>query len=138
VVSATADSNVWVSAFNFPGKPRQLIEMADAGEISIVISQPIIEEVLRVLREKLQWSDEALIEVRLQMEGMARKVTPTEEVDDVREDPADNRILECASVARSDYIVSGDNDLLRAKMFRDMPIVKVSMFLDLVAKGTAR
>jgi hypothetical protein len=25
-----------------------------------------------------------------------------------------------------DYIVSGDNDLLRVKSFRDMPIVKVS------------
>jgi len=30
--------------------------------------------------------------------------------------------------------VTGDDDLLRVKTFRDMPIVKVSNFLDLVAK----
>jgi predicted nucleic acid-binding protein len=49
VVSVTADSNIWVSAFNFAGKPRQLIGMADADEISLAVSGPIIEEVLHVL-----------------------------------------------------------------------------------------
>jgi predicted nucleic acid-binding protein len=77
-------------------------------------------------------------EAEFQMNGIARKVAPTESVDVVREDPADNRILECAAEARSDYIVSGDNDLLRVRIFRDIPIVKVSAFLDLVAKGKGR
>jgi predicted nucleic acid-binding protein len=72
------------------------------------------------------------------MNGIARKVTPAEEVNVIREDPADNRILECAAAARSDYIVSGDNDLLRVKTFRDMPIVKVANFLELAAKGRVR
>jgi predicted nucleic acid-binding protein len=76
VVSATADSNIWVSAFNFPGKPRRLIEMADAGEIGLAVSEPIIEEVMRVLHEKFHWSSDALAEARFQMEGIARKVTP--------------------------------------------------------------
>jgi putative PIN family toxin of toxin-antitoxin system len=138
VVSATADSNIWVSAFNFAGKPRRLIEMADTGEICLAISEPIIEEVLRVLEERFQWSDEALSEAQFQMNAVARKVVPTEVVDVVREDPADNRILECAAAARSDYIVSGDGDLLRVKSFRDTPIVKVATFLNLVAKGRGR
>jgi hypothetical protein len=44
---------IWaVSAFNFPGKPRQLIEMTDAGEISVATSEPIIEH-LFVLVGKL-------------------------------------------------------------------------------------
>jgi putative PIN family toxin of toxin-antitoxin system len=116
------------------GEARRLIEMADAGEISLAVSKPIIEEVLHVLRDKFQWSGDALQEAGAQMTGIARKVTPTEEVDTVSEDPADNRILECASAAHSDYIVSGDNDLLRLKTFRDMPIVKVATFLDLAAK----
>lgn len=138
MVSVTADSNIWVSAFNFAGKPRRLIEMADAGEISLAVSEPIIEEVLHVLRDRFQWSGEALEEAKSQMNGIARKVTPAEEANVIKEDPADNRILECAAAARSDYIVSGDNDLLRAHTFRDIPIVKVANFLELVAKGRGR
>jgi putative PIN family toxin of toxin-antitoxin system len=134
VVSVTADSNIWISAFNFAGKPRRLIEMADSGEIDLAISEAIITEVLHVLRDYFQWSDEGLMEAQYQMNTTARKVAPMETVDLIREDPADNRILECAAAARSDYIVSGDKDLLRVKSFRDMPIVKVASFLDLAAK----
>ena len=138
MVSVTADSNIWISAFNFAGKPRRLIEMADAGEIDLAVSEAIIAEVLHVLRDNFQWSDEGLAEAQYQMNTTARKVVPPETVDVIREDPADNRILECAAAARSDYIVSGDDDLLRVKVFRDMPIVKVANFLNLVAKGRAR
>lgn len=112
--------------------------MADSGEIDLAVSEAIITEVLHVLRDNFQWSDEGLLEAQYQMNTVARKVVPTETVDVIREDPADNRILECAAAARSDYIVSGDNDLLRVKSFRDMPIVKVANFLNLVAKGRAR
>jgi predicted nucleic acid-binding protein len=67
VVSVTADSNIWVSAFNFRGKPRRLIEMADSGFVRIDISDAIIDEVLRVLRLKFKWRDESLAEAKWQM-----------------------------------------------------------------------
>jgi uncharacterized protein len=60
------------------------------------------------------------------MEAIGRKARPDESVEVIEEDPADNRILECAQAARSDYIVSGDRDLLRLRVFRDIPIVKVA------------
>jgi len=81
VVSATADSNIWISAFLFPGKPRRLIEMAAVGEIGLATSEPIIEEVVRVLRERFRLPDEDLDEAREQMNTVARKVTPTEAID---------------------------------------------------------
>jgi uncharacterized protein len=132
VPSVTADSNIWVSAFNFRGKPRQLIEMGAEGELHIDISDDIIEEVLRVLRLKFQWSGEALPGARDEMLAIGHKAVPRESVDAVKEDPADNRILECAQAARSDYIVSGDKDLLRLRVFRDIPIVKIADFLVMV------
>jgi len=48
----TLDTNVYVSAFQFGG--MQLLHMAVDGDIEIAVSQPIIEEVIRVLREKFQ------------------------------------------------------------------------------------
>lgn len=135
--SITADSNVWVSAFNFRGKPRQLIEKAAEGELHIDISDDIIEEVLRVLRLKFEWSGEALAGARAEMSAIGHKVVPRESVDAVKEDPADNRILECAQAGRSDYIVTGDKDLLRLRVFQDIPIVKIADFL-VMAEGRRR
>jgi len=135
VLGITVDSNIWISAFNFPGKPRWLIDMADVGEVSLHISEPIMDEVLRVLRDKFQWTPEALQEAESQMNGIARKVTPTQAVDMVKEDPPDNRILECAAEAKSDYIVTGDKDLLRVGKFGSVTIMKVADFLEIVAQG---
>ena len=50
-------------------------------------------------------------------------------LDVVAEDPADNRILECAVAAGSQYIVTGDKDLLRLGSYDSIKILTVSGFL---------
>ena len=118
--SVTADSNIWVSAFGYGGNPRRLIEMADAGEIQIDISAFIIDEVLRTLRDKFEWSAERLQEAANQMTAMTRKGAPSRTLDVLKEDPADNRILENAAHAKSEYIVTGDRGLLSLGSFEDI------------------
>ena len=61
---------------------------------------------------------------------MARSVTPAVQLDVIKEDPPDNRILECGVAAGVDYIVSGDNDLLRLGRYDSIRILSVSDFLD--------
>ncbi len=64
----------------------------------------------------------------------------------IKEDPDDDRILECAIAAGSDYIVSEDKDLLRMREFRGTPIQTIREFIDwawprpavLVASVTSR
>lgn len=48
----TADSNIYISALMFGGKPLQILEMALEGEIELTISEAILSETLRVLRDK--------------------------------------------------------------------------------------
>ena len=92
--SVTADSNIWVSAFSYGGKPRRLIEMADAGGIRVDISGFIIDEVLRTLRAKFEWSAARLQEAADQMQAIASTVAPSRTVDVLKDDPTDNRILD--------------------------------------------
>ncbi len=47
-----ADTNVLVSAIRFGGKPKQLLDLAADGHIDLTISEPILEETLRVLRAR--------------------------------------------------------------------------------------
>ena len=55
-------------------------------------------------------------------------VVPTETLHVIKEDPDDDRILECAAAAKSDFIVSEDKDLLRLGQFGHAPIVSVRDF----------
>jgi predicted nucleic acid-binding protein len=47
----------------------------------------------------------------------------------VKEDEPDNRILECAAEAGSEFIISADKDLLRLGSYAGAPIMRVANFL---------
>jgi hypothetical protein len=49
----TLGTNTYVSAFQFGG--MRLLHMAVDGHIEIAVSQPVLDELIRVLREKFQW-----------------------------------------------------------------------------------
>jgi len=51
----TADSNIYISALNFGGKPLQVLELARAGQIELAISNAIITETSRILHHKFHW-----------------------------------------------------------------------------------
>jgi predicted nucleic acid-binding protein len=73
----------------------------------------------------------------LPLRGTARAVTPAVQLEVVTEDPDDNKIIECAVTAGSDYIVTGDKDLLRLGQYDSIKILTVSDFLE-VARGQGR
>jgi putative PIN family toxin of toxin-antitoxin system len=132
VIRIVPDSNVVISAYHFGGTPAYVIDLGVIGEIEIAISVPILDEVRRNLKDKFGWPEDKLDDLESIISGYAIKVSPSERVDTVKSDPADNRILECALEARAGYVVSGDNHLLRLKQFRDIPIVKPADFLKLL------
>ena len=57
-------------------------------------------------------------------------VHPRQPVSVVREDEADNRILECALAAGADAIVTGDHHLLELRRFGGVRIATPREFLD--------
>jgi predicted nucleic acid-binding protein len=57
---------------------------------------------------------------------------PSQALTVISEDPDDNRILECAVQAGSEYIVSGDKDLHRLDHYANARVVKVADMLDVV------
>ena len=134
----TADTNIYVSAFQFGGKPLELLELARAGAIQLTVSEPILEELKGVLKHKFQRSDEDLRAIEEQVRSFAEVVTPTRTLDVIKDDPPDNRILECAETGKSAYIVSGDLDLLRLQQYGQSRILRVADFLKVLEQGKAR
>jgi len=94
------------------------------------VSKAILDEIGGVLARKFNWPHDDVADARKWITEIARTATPAVQLDVIKEDPADNRILECAVAAGSDYIVSGDNDLLRLGWYDGIKILSVSDFWD--------
>ncbi len=84
-----------------------------------------------MLRDKFQWDGYSLQDARGKLLALGNYVSPTETLQVVKEDPDDDRILECAATAKSDFIVSEDKDLLRLGQFADSRIVSIRDFMNL-------
>ena len=125
----TADSNILISALQFGGKPLALLDMAEDGRIELAVSDDILNETMRVLRDKFHRTPEWLQDAEGHLRKITSHVLAAERVDAVIADPDDNRVLECAVAAGSEVIVSGDTDLLQLGMFRGVPIMSVAAFL---------
>lgn len=129
----TLDTNVLVSALMYRrGKPFQLLRMALEGEVSVMLSEAIIEETLEVLGRKFGVPPEELPEYRAVITDAARIIKPTVSLDVVKDDPDDNRILECAVTSWSEFVVTGDKDLLRLKQYDSIRILTVADFFNVL------
>jgi putative PIN family toxin of toxin-antitoxin system len=106
VTRVVADTNILVSALQFGGKPKQLLDLAIDGQVDLALSEALIAETLRVLGSKFDRTPDWLAETDRQLRVIARIVVPTESVRVVEADPADDRVLECAIAAEAEAILT--------------------------------
>lgn len=127
------DTNILISAIVFGGKPREVLKAAIRGQIQLVLTEDIIEEMRRVLEgKKFQSPAETRDLIIHELESLAEIVKPKEKTTFIKKDPEDNRVLECAQGAQADYIVSGDKHLLEIEDFKEIKIVTPEKFLDIL------
>jgi len=132
VIGVTADTNIYVSALNFAGAPRRFLNAAIAGNVRLAISSAILDELRGVLQSKFRWSESAVAEAIALLSDCTTFIQPTETLDVVPDDPDDNRVVECAVAAGSQFIVTGDRDLLRLGNYGNIRILNVTDFLRMI------
>ena len=131
MLGVTLDTSVYIGALNSGSLGGCLFSMARAGEIRIDISDAILNETLRVLRDKFGWDGYRLHATGLKLASLTNRVTPAQSLDVIKEDPPDNRVLECAVEAGSEYIITWDKDLLRLGSYAGIQITRVTDFLQI-------
>lgn len=129
MAGVTLDTNIYVSALEFGGIGARLLGMARAGNFRLDVSDAILNELVTVLRDDFHWDGYRLQFGRQGIAGVANHVTPTQTLNVIKEDPDDNRILECAVAAGSDVIITYDKDLLRLGEYEGIKILKAEDFL---------
>lgn len=122
------DTNVIISALNFGGNPKAVLELARKRHIRNTTSPFIINEIERVLTQKFGWQMDVTREVSNDIQGFSHVVNPPETIAIIK-NLSDNRILECAVAGGADYLISGDHHLTDLKTFGTINIVTPTEFL---------
>lgn len=130
----TLDTNVLVSGTFWTGDSFRILNLIDKNKLKNVTSREIIKEYYKVIN-----SDEIIDKVKdkkLRMLKIAHKVInnseiiePSVKINTIKEDPDDNKILECAKAGNADYIISNDSHLLKIKAFENIPILTPVQFI---------
>lgn len=134
------DANIYVSSMvNNQGNPKRIMAMWEQGDFDVLASKSIIDEVGRVLRYprivKRHKQDEEAIERFLKLlASEAVIVKPAEVLDVVQEDESDNRYLECAIEGKPQYVVSGDQHLLKLGEYKGIMIIPPAAFVALLER----
>jgi len=107
---ALCDTNVLVSAFIAGGPPSRVIDAAIDGRVELVLADPVLDELARVLSVKLGFEPTRVREIDTFLTDLAheRVARPAGSPEAVTGDPDDDVVLACAVVAGVDVLVSGD------------------------------
>lgn len=129
-MKAVFDTNVFISGFLFKGGiPSRLFDLARDKKFSLYISPEILEELRTVLNIKFELSTQEVDRLIRWVEGAAKVVYPAQKIQVVKRDEPDNRILECALEASSQYLVTGDKKhLLKLKHPFSFQIISPATF----------
>ena len=130
------DTNVILSGILFGGKPRRIFEGAIAGTFKMLISEATVSELRGVLqRPKFGLASQIIEAIVAELSSIAEWVVPQNHVEIIKDDASDNDVLDCALEGNADYIVSGDEHLLKLERCGKTSVVNPDSFLRLMEVG---
>ncbi len=139
------DTNVLVSAFisKLGHSAKVLDVILTLEDTELVLSEEIVQEFVRVMSrgELLARFDYSIADVEERanlLRKSAKIVRVKSKFKPVKEDPADNVVLNTAYDGKCEFIVSGDHHLLNLRKFRGIGILAPRQILNLLSKRFGR
>jgi uncharacterized protein len=142
-MKAVVDVNVFVSAMMTPaGPPAEIVRRWLDKRFMLVVSPAIADDLLEVVdrtavRRFIRRSADDLGRFFRDVADNAHEVAP-EHVEVVADDPDDDVVLRTAVAGSADYIVTGDDHLLRLRRYRGIFILTPRQFLAVLDEAEVR
>lgn len=133
--SVVFDTNISISALLWRGAPYRAVLLAQAKTVQTVYCDPMLAELTEKLRDKFEFSENRIQAVVYQIRQYAERVEIPGTLRAVKDDPDDDKFIECAVVASARWIVSGDQHLLTLGEYQSIRILSAEDFLTAVAGG---
>lgn len=133
------DTNIIVSGLLWRGTPQTVLRSGLVGSFTLIANEDLFSELALTLeRSKFQkYLDRANRNLYVTLSLIRSSVEIVSSADipmDAVRDPKDRIVLACAVGGHSDYIVSGDKDLLVLESYEGIPIVTPRDFLEQILK----
>lgn len=129
-LSVVYDTNVIISGIGWGGKPWECLLLAFIRDVEMVTSEEALEEVERVMGyPHLPFTDEEQKRFPELLRYESTPVNPTEDIEEIEDDPDDDKFLQIAVEADVDYIISGDPHLKDLGTYRGISILPPADFL---------
>ncbi len=131
-MKAAFDTNVLVAAFLTDGLCSKPLLRARRKEFSLILCPYILQEFQKFLQAKIKASSREIeMAVKLLEEGAFEIKHPSMIIERTCRDIDDDNILSCALASESEYLVTGDDDLLTLHKYGKTKIIKPRQFEDL-------
>ena len=141
MLKVVLDTSIFISSLlSKAGRPAMVIDAWRAGQYLLVTSPSILFEIKRVveapsIRKKYGLSRDRIARLILLLEKDTIVVPGLSTVGGtIPKDPTDEMFFSAALDAKADFIVSGDRHLLDLGEYKDVPILTVRQFLELLEK----
>jgi putative PIN family toxin of toxin-antitoxin system len=132
------DANVFVSGtIQKTGVPAQILDLWQTGQLTLVTSLSLIQEISRVLRyshiqEKYRLTESAIEILVLGLKSQSIITPEKSKLRVIEDDPDDDKLLIAAIEGQAKYIVSGDYHLRNLKTYQGIEIVSPAEFINLL------
>jgi putative PIN family toxin of toxin-antitoxin system len=128
-VRAVFDTNVLIAAFLTEGLCSGLLIRARKQAFNLVLCDDIIREFEGILIKKFKLTSTDISEISAIVSEAASEILhKLNPIPNICRDPNDDMIIACAIDATADYIVTGDEDLLILKKYKDITIINPRNF----------
>ena len=126
------DTNVIVSAALYEGSlPALLLSLGLEDKVRLFVSPALLNEYESVFkRPRFKLDHRETLRLIEKIKEKAVLVIPTRQLKILQADEADNRILECATKAKADYIITGNKRHFPFEEFRGTKIVSPKEFMN--------
>ena len=128
------DTNTVISGLLWKGAPRQILDLARSGSLTLFTSPELLAELANVLERKKFSARLALAETNVDelvygYAALAKTIRPAKIKPMIKADPDDDKVLACAKAAKAEIITSGDDHLLNLKEYEGIRILTVNQLL---------
>lgn len=130
MIRVVIDTNVFVSSF-FGGNPKRVIDLWRDAEIILCISKDILDEYIDVL-QRVGLKEESEIGELLSLFAKGFNIlftTKTPKINAVKDDPDDDKFIECAEALKAEAIVTGERALKSIGEYMGIKILTPQEFL---------
>jgi uncharacterized protein len=128
-MKAVFDTNVLIAAFLTDGLCSKLLLRARRNEFSLVLCPFILQEFQKFLEVKIKAPrQEIKMALKLLEEAAFEIKQPSIIIERTCRDVDDDNILSCALASESEYLVTGDEDLLTLHKYGRIKIIKPRQF----------